>query len=95
MHKVQALVRLHRQGRSARDAAPLLKISRNTVRSYLTAILSAELLEGSVDELSEMEALKGARSIRPSAGPAHADGSTRSSGWGVPTTRTFLPDRMV
>ena len=60
MHKLQELVRLHRQGRSARDAAQLLRISRNTVRGYLTAFQKAELLEGSVDELPSMEALKGA-----------------------------------
>ena len=60
MHKLQELVRLHRQGRSARDAAQLLGMSRNTVRGYLTGFQKAELLEGRIDELPAMEALKAA-----------------------------------
>lgn len=60
MHKLQELVRLHRQGRSARDVAQLLAMSRNTVRGYLAAFKQAELLEGSIDELPTMEVLKAA-----------------------------------
>lgn len=60
MHRLQELVRLHRQGTSAREAARLLGMSRNTVSGYLTALRSAGLLEGAVEVLPELAELKAA-----------------------------------
>lgn len=60
MHTLQELVHLHRQGRSARDLARLLQMSRNTVRSYVTALAAAGVLDGSPDELPELATIKAA-----------------------------------
>ena len=60
MHRLQELVRLHRQGTSAREAARLLGMSRNTVSGYLAALRSAGLLEGAVEALPELAQLKAA-----------------------------------
>lgn len=64
MHELQELVRLHRQGSSARDVARLLRMSRNTVRSYLNALAEVGLLHGPAEELPALEALKAALPIR-------------------------------
>ena len=58
MHTLQELVRLHRQGKSAREAAQLLNISRNTVRVYLATLRRAGLLDGPAGELPTLEVLK-------------------------------------
>lgn len=58
MHTLQELVRLHRQGSSAREAARLLGMSRNTVREYREALGAAGLLDGPVDELPGLDRLK-------------------------------------
>ena len=58
MHKVQELVRLHRMGESARSIAAQLRISRNTVRNYLEAFAKAGLLDGSPEELPEIDTLR-------------------------------------
>ena len=64
MFKLQELVRLHRQGRSARESAQLLGMSRNTVRGYITAFEVAGLLDGRVEDLPAMDALKAAAPAR-------------------------------
>lgn len=64
MHTLQELVRLHRQGTSAREAARLLGISRNTASQYLKALAAAELLEGAVDGLPELAELKAALPVK-------------------------------
>lgn len=51
MHRLQELVRMHRQGTSTRDAARLLKMGRNTALRYRTALSKAGLLDGVQDEL--------------------------------------------
>ncbi len=60
MHRLQELVRLHRQGTSAREAARLLGMSRNTVAEYFKALGAAQLLDGAVDALPELATLKAA-----------------------------------
>lgn len=60
MHTLQELVRLHRQGSSARSIARLLRMSRNTVTAYRSAFAEAGVLEGSVEELPEVSTLRGA-----------------------------------
>ncbi|MEK6779288.1 MAG: IS21 family transposase [Candidatus Deferrimicrobiota bacterium] len=60
MHTLQELVRLHRQGKSAREAALLLKVSRNTVRVYLATLRRAGLLDGPEGALPSLETLKAA-----------------------------------
>jgi len=65
MHKLQELVHLHRQGRSARDIARLLQMSRNTVRSYVIALTSANMLDGAPADLPELAVIKGALPARP------------------------------
>lgn len=65
MHRLQELVRLHRQGTSAREAARLLGMSRNTAREYREALASVGLLDGLVEALPELEELKAALPVRP------------------------------
>lgn len=60
MDRLQELVRLHRMGVSSREAARLLGMGRNTQRQYRQALLRAELWDGGVSELPELEALKAA-----------------------------------
>jgi DNA-binding NarL/FixJ family response regulator len=45
MHRLQELVRLHRQGTGDREVARLLGMSPNTERLYREALTKAELLE--------------------------------------------------
>jgi hypothetical protein len=58
MHRLQELVRLHRLGLTERRAAKELRIGRNTAREYRVVLAAAGVLEGSADELPELEALK-------------------------------------
>lgn len=60
MHRLSELVRLHRQGVGAREAARLLGMSPNTERRYREALKKRGLLDGKLDELPELETLKGA-----------------------------------
>ena len=60
MHRLQELVRLHRLGTSGREVARLLKLSSKTEVKYRKALSAAGLLEGTVDELPELEVLRGA-----------------------------------
>lgn len=71
MHRLQELLRLHRQGISARRAGQLLKMSRNTVREYLAALGKAGLLAGEATDLPDPSVLREAvERYRPStAGP--------------------------
>jgi len=84
MHTLQELVRLHRQGSSAREIARLLGMSRNTVAQYRSAIAAAGLLEGPVDALPEVATLRGA--VPPQRPPQEV--STVAT-W-TPTIRTLL-----
>lgn len=58
MHRLQELVRLHRMGLTERRAAKELRMGRNTAREYRRALAAAGMLDGSVDELPALEALK-------------------------------------
>ena len=58
MDKLRELVRLHRQGRGAREVARLLKISPNTERAYRMRLHAAGLLEGPEDDLPSLDALQ-------------------------------------
>ena len=58
MHRLQELVRLHRQGRPARAIARLLRMGRNTVSRYSEALRSAELLDGDPGDLPDVSALR-------------------------------------
>jgi transposase len=62
MHRLQELVRLHRQGRGARDVARLLGMSPNTERTYRQALRLAGLLEGDpdVEHLPDLAVLRDA-----------------------------------
>jgi len=60
MHRLQELVRLHRQGTGAREVARLLGMSPNTEREYRRALLAAGLLAGGVADLPDLGALKAA-----------------------------------
>lgn len=60
MHRLQELVRLHRMGTGSRESARLLRMSRNTERAYREALGAAGLLDGPVDALPALEALKAA-----------------------------------
>lgn len=73
MHSLQELVRLHRMGTGARKIAHALRMSPNTERSYRRALSSSGLLEGAVDDLPTLEALKEAvaRELGDSKLPQH------------------------
>jgi transposase len=60
MHRLQELIRLHRQGEGSRRIARQLRMGRDTIRHYLRALKAAGLLDGEPDELPELEALRGA-----------------------------------
>src|SRR4051794_13785385 len=60
MDRLQELVRLHRMKTSAREIVRLLKMGPNTERSCREAIAAAGLLDGPVDDLPSLEALKAA-----------------------------------
>ncbi|MEQ1565188.1 MAG: hypothetical protein ABMA64_06080 [Myxococcota bacterium] len=54
MHRLQELVRLHRQGLGAREVARVLAMSPNTERNYRSALQLACLLEGDAGALPEL-----------------------------------------
>ncbi|MBI4881292.1 MAG: IS21 family transposase [Planctomycetes bacterium] len=58
MHRLQDLIRLHRQGTAARAIARALGMGRDTVRMYLGALQGTGLLDGPVDALPELEVLR-------------------------------------
>ncbi len=60
MHRLQELVRLHRQGRGPREVARRLAMSPNTERAYRNALRLACLLDGDPSE----EALPGLAELR-------------------------------
>ena len=58
MHRVQELVRLHRQGLTVRAIARTLKMGRDTARGYLAQLADAGLLEGSPEDLPSLESVR-------------------------------------
>lgn len=58
MHKLQDLVRFHRQGHCARQVARLLNMGPNTERKYRQALIKEGLLHGDPNQLPSMELLK-------------------------------------
>lgn len=60
MHRLQEMVRLHRQSLGAREVARHLGMSPNTERIYRNALLAAGLLEGESDALPELGVLRAA-----------------------------------
>src|ERR1700694_5427100 len=60
MHRLQDLVRLHRQKTGVRETARLLGMGPNTERQYREAIAKAGLLDGAPDALPTLEELKAA-----------------------------------
>lgn len=60
MHQLQELVRLHRLGTTAVKTARALGIDRKTERRYRRRLDAAGLLDGAVDDLPELAAVKAA-----------------------------------
>jgi hypothetical protein len=58
MHRLQEFVRLRRLGAGSREIARVLKMSRNTQKHYVRVLSKAQLLDGSPDQLPELETLK-------------------------------------
>lgn len=58
MHRLQELVRLHRQGVGPREVARLLKMSTATELKYRKALQLESLLEGPAHELPELAVLR-------------------------------------
>jgi transposase len=58
MHRLQDLVRMHREGVKCRTIARLLKMSPNTERRYRLALQAADLLEGSPEDLPALDVLQ-------------------------------------
>lgn len=54
MHRLQELVRFHRLGLSAREAARRLKMSRDTYREYSKILGAAGLLDGDAAKILEL-----------------------------------------
>ncbi|HVV84551.1 MAG TPA: IS21 family transposase [Kofleriaceae bacterium] len=60
MHRLQDLVRFHRLRTGTRETARLLGMGPNTERMFREAIAAAGLLEGPLDELPSLDALRDA-----------------------------------
>jgi len=60
MHRLQDLVRLHRQGLPARSIARVLRMGRNTVARYSDALRSEQLLDGDAADIPETATLRAA-----------------------------------
>ncbi len=58
MHRLQELVRLHRQGRGPVEVARLIGLDRKTERRYRRALDNAGLLAGAAEELPPLADLK-------------------------------------
>jgi transposase len=58
MHRLQEIVRLHRLGRSGREITRLLRMGRETVRSYMIAFGEAGLLDGNACDLPDVAPLR-------------------------------------
>jgi len=58
MHRLQDLIRLHREGEGSRVIARQLRMGRDTIRHYLRALAAAGLLDGEPEELPELEVLR-------------------------------------
>ena len=87
MDRLLELVRLHRLGTGAREVARLLQMSPNTERRYREALQSAELLDGPVEPLPELGALKAALGLSSTASSSSraADAAMRWS-WVSPAS---------
>jgi len=70
MHRLQDLIRLHRQGEGSRVIARQLRMGRETIRAYFRVLKEAELLDGSADALPELEVLQQALAARLPPRPA-------------------------
>ena len=69
MVRPRELLRLHREGSSARRIAQRLQMGRNTVRQYQVALRAAGLLEGAPEALPEEEELQAASQGSQSPAP--------------------------
>src|SRR5690606_5174832 len=58
MHRLQDLVRLHREGLPARSIARCMRMGRNTVARYMRVLGEAGLLEGQPDDLPDVTQLR-------------------------------------
>jgi DNA replication protein DnaC len=58
MHRLQDLIRLHRQGEGSRVIARQLRMGRDTIRHYVHILKEADLLDGPVNELPALEVLQ-------------------------------------
>ena len=77
MHRLQELVRLHRQGITPRAVCRLLTMSPKTELKYQTALAEAGLLSGPVDELPALDVLRAAvEGAHPRPGPRPVESST-------------------
>ncbi len=80
MHRLQDLIRLHRQGEGSRVIARQLRMGRDTIRHYMRALKEAALLDGKVEELPELEVLHRALSQQLPPRPTPQQVSTLE-GW--------------
>jgi transposase len=79
MHRLQELVRFHRLGLSAREAARRLKMGRDTYREYSKILETAGLLEGAATEIPELAVLRGAIEVVLAKNPKLARSSSVES----------------
>jgi transposase len=84
MHRLQELVRLHREGKKSREIARLLRMGRNRVRSAQHALAAADLLDGVPDDLPALDQL---RAVVPDRRPTQEVSTVEA--W-VPTIRALL-----
>lgn len=73
MHRLQEMVRLHREGLGVRDVARKLKMSPNTERKYRKALEKAGLYDGPADALPDLGELRHAveQALVQSDAPPH------------------------
>lgn len=92
MYRLQELVRLHRLGVGARQAARELKMGRNTARQYREALDASGLLNGSADAVPELEQLKAAVLAGVPVKPAPQQVSTMAAWEG--RVRALMEERL-
>ena len=75
MHRLQEVIRLHRLGHSRRQICLQLRMGRNTLRQYQERLESAGLLEGTADDLPDLEELGEVIGLKSPAPPPQSKSS--------------------
>ena len=78
MHRLQEVIRLHRLGKSRRTIARQLRMGRDTIRGYVETFSNKGLLDGTADDLPDLDALRAIVSeVSTASAPAHQTSSIK------------------